>query len=117
MGRWTSESASNVMNPENWRLTHMSHITRGPLMHLHFWIQGNSKGGLCELVCQRAASILSDWEAMTSDSNFSAWGDLLETCDGDAQLEAKWLSKAMHDILEYSTDFYKRIVLPCRTFP
>ena len=127
MNKWVQDAHTGLSSLDFWLNLHVGHATRLPNDHARRWLQKarkDNRGGhvgraMIDFVCRVSNLIFEEWSALL-DTSATAWRpfmDLLEADSTGEEVRADWMAKAIVLIIEEATDFFRRIVLPCLTWP
>ena len=128
IGRWSREVDACLHTDEFWIVLEIAYITRGPLTHLENWLGGSNskkteKGeskqpAMLELVCERADQIDAEFQDLIDeDSRWDFLWDNDSYCRVGMGRQPEFVAVAVSCILECYSDFFNRILGPCRIFP
>ena len=127
MNKWVQDAHKGISSLDFWLNLHAGHATRLPNDHARRWLQKARKDNrgehvgraMIDFVCRVSNLIFEEWSALL-DTSATAWRpfmDLLEADSTGEEVRADWMAKAIVLIIEEATDLFRRIVLPCRTWP
>ena len=128
LGRWSREVDAAVHTDEFWIVLDIAHVTRGPFMHLENWLESqrtrndsdkSEAPAMLELVCDKVEEIRKEFEELL-DSDHPRWKFLWEEESYSRiglERQPEFVAVAVTCILEGYSDFFNRILGPCRCFP
>ena len=125
LGRWTREAIIALQSKSFWIRLTIGHTSGAPCGHLQAWIHPTTQQAdsqqpkIVEMVCHKVAIFMSEWEALLHpDAVNSEWAELMcLLSELPAAEQAQWIGSAVLHVAEMATDFCRRFLFPCRTFP
>ena len=117
LGRWTRETLKALRGCKYWLCVNIGRVSRDPVVHLEHFIQSNPDRFIVTLVCEKAHHIFCEFEDLLW--NEGRWHQLFNPgCYNDVATEQpQFVELAVACTLELQSDYFLRVLLPCRTFP
>ena len=116
-GRWLRETLQALNGNAFWLCVSIAHTSRQPVIHFEHWLQSKPERLMVELVCGKADMIWDEWNQMLWD--LEMWPHLLDPSsyeDPEAE-QPDWLGEVVGCSLEIATDYFLRVLGPCRAYP
>ena len=139
MGRWAKEAVVEMQPASHWLTMEIAHIARGPIMHLHYYLQKHSEAAqmrrdtlmadaalddlddaqhlttLQDLVYSKAQVFEDELNALLCDDpmdNQSPWFPIWKYVDLEKTREVQLtLAAVVHETIELATDYHMRFTV------
>ena len=125
--KYIEKSDAGLHDLDWWRLSYLHEISFRPNDHARLYLMNITKGPaplgtITELVCGRADEFDCEWvwtlEASDAGVVNHVWQPLFDTLiEQDEATVSKWVGFGVLLVLEHATDYFMRVLLPCRPCP
>ena len=79
-------------------------------------VQGEGRmPAIVEFVCDFAPNLIHKWDDYLTEQNCPCWQVIYDI--DDLGMQAYWISCAVGACVGLATDYYRRVVLACRSYP
>ena len=79
-------------------------------------VQGEGRmPAIVEFVCDFAPNLIHKWDDYLTEQNCPCWQVIYDI--DDLGMQAYWISCAVGVCVGLATDYYRRVVLACRSYP